>query len=162
MKLSDHYQGDNDPFEGDRMLYLRSLPAGARVAKAAIRLTPKKGPTTGAVLFQEVFTFNTTVGPGELPADSWGVTKSPPGTSIEVDFHARRTLAAVAGSGGATTLQVDLGGAYVGIADDGTFMSPDKTDWPATLSSSAAALPGLTASKFRLSRVAANTNSLDV
>lgn len=160
MRLTDRYLGGDDPFEGDRMLWLRSLPASARITKATITLTPPKSWADGG--FPETFTFNTTVGPGELPATAWGVTKTAPGPFIEVDFHARRTLAQVIGSGGASTLQVDMGGAYVGVAGDGTFMAPGKTAWPVNLSSAPVALPGLTVNKFRLSQAPHNTQNLDV
>lgn len=165
MKLHDYYWGSDDPFEGDRMLWLRSLPAEAQVTKATITLTPEV-PTDGK-LFKETFVFTTDVGSGELPADDWGITKVPeqPGLFVEVDFHARRTLAAVMGSQGSNignvpgtethgaSLQVDMGGSYVGIANDGTFMAPDKTPWVVTLSSVVTPLPGLTVNKFRLSAV---------
>ena len=160
MKLPDRYLGGDDPFEGDRTLWLRSLPENARVMKATVTLTPKDGPQ-----FQETFVLDTTVEPGELPGGDWGVTKTPPDSFIEVDFHARRTLAAVQGTQGdnikKANLQVDMGGAYVGIADDGTFMTSNKTPWAVTLSSASDALPGLTVSKFSLSGVPQDKTNLD-
>lgn len=166
MKMHDCYWGSDDPFEGDRMLWLRSLPAEARVTKATLVLTPVT-PSNGK-RFKETFVFNATVGADELNAEDWGVNKIPeePGPFVEVDFHARRTLAAVRGIQGSNignvpgtetlgaSLQVDMGGSYVGIANDGTFMAPDKTPWVVTLSSEeteATPLPGLTVNKFRLS-----------
>ena len=164
MKLYEKYQGADDPFEGDSTLWLRSLPAGARVIKAVVKLKPVALP--GGTLFEETITF--TDGQGGL-----GAIKIP-GTSVsnfvEVDFHARRTLAAVEGTEivvvpGTTTLgaglQVDMGGAYVGIANDGTFMAPDKIPWTVDLSSGRALLPGLMVNKFRLDEPESST-TLDV
>lgn len=150
MKLHDCYCCSDDPFEGDRMLRLRSLPAAANVTKATLVLTPV-APSNGK-RFEETFVFNATVGADELNAEDWGVNKIPeaPGPFVEVDFHSRRTLARVVGSGGISTLQVDMGGAYIGVADDGTF-GPDKPAWSVTLSDSEEELPGLTVNKFRLS-----------
>lgn len=178
MKLADiHYHACHDPFEGDRTLWLRSLPAGAKVTKATLVLTPV-APFNGK-RFEETFVFNAAVGADELNAEDWGVNKIPeePGPFVEVDFHARRTLAAVRGSQGGNignvpgtetlgaSLQVDIGGSYVGIANDGTFMAPDKTPWVVTLPSEeteATPLPGLTVNRFRLSAVPQDpTNSED-
>lgn len=141
MKLKDRYAGSTSPFEGDRTLWLRSLPADARVIKASLTLMPVAA--TGASKFTEVINF--TGSEGEL-----GATSATGANFIEVDFHARRTLAAVVGSGGTATLQVDMGGAFIGVANDGTFMTPDKTDWSLNLSSTSSALPGLGVNRFRL------------
>jgi len=136
VNLQITYQGDNDPFEGDRTLWLRSLPAGARVTKATVTLTPKGGPE-----FQETITFED--GRGDL-----GTTKISDANFVEVDLHARRTLAVVGGTNIAgAILQVDLGGTYVEIngrgavrvAEDDLFEVPNDGK-----------LPGLTVSKFRL------------
>src|SRR5437764_4672124 len=134
--------GDVDkptPFEGDLALWLRSLPAGAKVTRATIQLEP--------IPYQE--TIDLTV----LPSIR-GVTTVPgalgTGSFVEVNFHARRTLVSVVGTGGAATLQVDMGGTFVSIADDGSILAPGKTalsvSFPGTV-----LLPGLTVSKFRLS-----------
>lgn len=53
--------------------------------------------------------------------------------SQKVDFHNRRTLAAVEGTGGNATLQIDMGGAYVAVANDGT-ISPNQGDFLVNLS----------------------------
>ena len=154
------------------MLRLRSLPAGAKVTKAILVLTPV-APLNGK-RFEETFVFNATVGANELNAEDWGVNKIPeaPGPFVEVDFHARRTLEAVSGSQGSignvpgtetlgASLQVDMGGSYVGIANDGTFMAPDKTPCVVTLPSEATPLPGLTVNKFRLSAVPLDPTNLE-
>lgn len=155
MQLITTYQGGDDPFEGDRTFWLRSLPAGAIVSQASLTLSPQTSPASGKGLFQEVFSFNSTLGDGELKAQDWSVTKlpDPAGTFVEIDFHTRRTLAAVQGTGGPLTLQVDMGGAYVGIASDGSLLTPDKTPFPVnfTVTSAPVLLPSLTVSKLRLS-----------
>lgn len=158
MKLTDTYYGDADPFEGDRKIWLRSLPAGARVTGAFVSLVPRGGPQ-----FQMTFVFGgTAINPGELPADNWSInqnlSKTPSSSFLELDFNARRTLASVQGSQGdnikEVDLQVDMGGAYVGIANDGTFKTPDKDPWTVSLSpASSLPLPGLAATKFGLSGI---------
>lgn len=142
MKLRDLYRGENDPFEGDRTLRLRGLPAGAHVTRATVTVEPKCRPQ-----FSETFVFRDPDRAGELRAEDWGVMKTPPGSFIEVDFHARRTLAAVDGDVEDASLEVDIGGTFVGInargaiGPDGAFtVKPDKR------------LPGLTVNKLKLTR----------
>jgi hypothetical protein len=149
MQLSDNFDGSTDPFEGDRTFSWRSLPVNALVTKATIRLTP--AVASGGALFEEIITFNGN-GQGDL-----GATKVTGSNFVELDFHHRRTLAAVAGTNirGTTTashdganLQVDMGGIYLEINDKGAIkggpgdvlfaVPPDGT------------LPGLTVSKFKL------------
>jgi hypothetical protein len=148
VKLKTTYLGRDEPFEGDRTLWLRALPAGAKVTRATITLKDDAP-------FQETFTFVTPADSGELPAKDWGITKTSPGSFIEVDFHARRTLVGVTGSGGSSTLQVDLGGVYVGIANDGT-MAPNRGQFsvplPKGMNGALTPLPGLTVNKFKLTR----------
>jgi hypothetical protein len=154
MKLPTTYQGADDPFERDRTLWLRSLPAGARVTKATVTLEPKGGPS-----FQETFVLDKTIEPepGELPGDKWGVTVTPPGPFVEIDFHARRTLAAVRGTNvTGANLQVDLGGVYAEINKRGAVKAPDSDPFELPADGK---LPGLTVSKFKLSREA---GTLDV
>ncbi|MDD1750044.1 MAG: hypothetical protein LUO89_09225 [Methanothrix sp.] len=149
MNLITTYQGGRDPFEGDLRLLLHSLPEGARVTQATVSLKPSKAPTSPA-LFREVFAFENPA-EGDFSAKDWGLERSPdpgPGESVEVNFHARRTLAGVRGSGGKATLQVDMGGALVGIAEDGTFLTPNKKPKTVDLSTGLNALPGLTVDRF--------------
>lgn len=167
MKLTDCYRGGDDPFRGDRTLWLRSLPEGARVSRAVVSLAPAKGSGAGSSLFQETFAFGP-VAPGELSAADWGVTKTPAeaGPSREVDFHARCTLVSVLGSvegsSASPFLQVDLGGMFVGVAEDGGMMAPEKPPYTVPLALGAVApLPGLTVARFRLSHVETE-GSLDV
>src|SRR5579859_1107466 len=149
MLLEDHYSGENAPFEGDLTLWLRSLPAGASINKATISLeskTPPNPPIAG--VFDGTITFK-------------GDQSTPPGTTlvaspnstpsfVEVNFHTRRTLASVTGTGADSTLQVDVGGNYVTIAQDGTFTVKDPLVIGFTQSESSVSLPSLTVSKFKL------------
>jgi hypothetical protein len=146
MKLTTTYWGGDDLFEGDRTVWLRALPAGAIVTQATLTLKPAQRALDAQ--FQETFTFSSLANSGELLASDWGITQIA-NQSVEIDFHARRTLAAVQGTGGALTLQVDLGGAYVGVSNDGTI---GKSEFPVNFATTTLInLPGLTVSKFRLS-----------
>jgi WD40 repeat protein len=149
MKLTDKYDGSNDRFEGDRVLTWSGLPAGAKVSKATLTLTPVSA--TGGVLFQEEIDFNGLQG-------DWGATKATgnftdaSGTTrayVEIDFHKRRTLVSVNQSGmvGAS-LQIDMGGVYVEINSQGAIKTP--TDPSAFSLPADGTLPSLTVSKFRL------------
>ena len=160
MRTSDRYDGSNVPFQGDLTLLVQSIPAGARVTKATLTLTPTKG-AQGELFEENIFFAN---GQGD-----WGATKAKGDGFVEVDFHARRTLGSVAGTNiaavpGAGTstgapganLQVDLGGIYVEINDKGAIKSPSDTQLfqvPAD-----GKLPGLTVNKFKLTRL----GSLDI
>ena len=169
MILEDKYLGSNDPFEGDLKLWLRSLPEGARVARATVTLKPPNGMDSENP-FKETFVFaQPKPANGQLSEKDWGVLKissadlnvSPADLVpfVEVDFHARRELSGVVGSGRDSTLKVDMGGAYVGIADDGTFMAPGKTDKIVTLSKTEYPLPGLKVNKFKLMRAIGNNSA---
>ena len=166
MRLLDTFQGRDHPFEGDRTLWLFSLPDGARATKATISLVPAAHalpPTEDEKLFEEVFTFEEgNDDPLVLVAEEWGITGTEPGAFFEVDFHNRHTLAGVEGKGGNAEMQVDLGGGYIGVAKDGTF-NLAKGALSITLAEGAEfALPGLTVSKFKLSQGTGNTTNLDV
>ncbi len=139
MKLTDHYDGSNNAFEGDQTLQWRSLPANALVSKATVKVTPTKA--ADGTLFEEVISFAN--GQGNL-----GATKNPGDTFVEVDFHKRRTLAAVTGPNVANAnLQVDMGGVYVEINDRGAIRATGDNLFQVP---SGGTLPGLTVSKFRL------------
>lgn len=162
MILEDQYIGEKDPFEGDLKLWLRSLPEGARIVSASITLDPANGHS-GSESFKETFVFaSKEPKDGQLSAEVWGVLMipSPPSDmppdppevkSVEVDFHARRKLSGVTGSGGPLTLKVDMGGAYLGIADDDSLMAPGKDDKIVDLTKGVSPLPGITVNKFELS-----------
>src|SRR6266849_5114742 len=98
MNLSDHHDGSGAPFEGDLALLWRSLPDKAQVTKATIKLTPVAPPD--GTLFEEAINFpprGTVATAGDGQGD-WGATKAKGSGFVEVDFHKRRTLAAVAGT----------------------------------------------------------------
>jgi hypothetical protein len=149
MKLSSIYEGNGDPFEGDRAIWLRSLPLGARATTATIKLTPLGGPQ-----FEVPLAFDNDQG-------KWGATRFvAPGSFVEVDFHARRTLSKVTGSGTAT-LEIDVGGVYAGVADDGT-LNPNKDPLSVSLSGTGALLPGLIVSKFKLTGTSVSVDSVTI
>ncbi|MCZ7627064.1 MAG: hypothetical protein M5R38_15985 [Candidatus Methylomirabilis sp.] len=159
MTLTDRYDGSDSPFEGDRTIFWRSLPADARVTKAIVKLRPTK--SAAGQLFEEIISFPNGQG-------SWGATKTTGAGFAEVDFHKRRTLALVSGTNikTATTpptppdganLQVDLGGGvYVEINDKGAIKAPNDKLFAVPADGK---LPGLLVTKFKLTRA---TGSLDV
>jgi hypothetical protein len=148
MKLTDTYYGGDDPFEGDRKIWLRSLPAGARVTKAIVILTPAKAAGNP---FEEVIDF-----PVGGDQDDWGATKAKGTGFCDVDFHARRMLVDVTGSGGSPELQVDMGGTLVSIAEDGTIFAPGKNKKIVKLGGMKDPLPSLTVNKIRFYLSSAN------
>jgi DNA-binding beta-propeller fold protein YncE len=147
MNLTDKFQGDALPFEGDQNLAWSSLPVGAKITNATITL--KSVPPPSGTLFNEVIKLNgahidwgTTVITGTL--QDAGVTKG----YAEIDFHHRRTLVSIASTGfSKASLQIDVGGMYVKINSSGAISSPG--DLPFELPADGA-LPSLTVSKFRL------------
>lgn len=146
MKLSDSYDGSNEPFQGARVLSLRSIPANARILSATAIITPVD-VTGGVNPFAEVIRFTGTSG-------GFGATKTlAPGTGgwVEVDFHGRRTLAGVRGSNLTTTaLQVDMGGAFVEINLNGGLRAPGDTLFHP--SGNSASLPSLSVTKVKLTK----------
>jgi DNA-binding beta-propeller fold protein YncE len=142
MKLNDIFDGSQTPFQGDRALTLRNIPANARILRATVRVTPVDA-TNGANPFAETIRFNGAVGDfgatRTAVADQW----------VEVDFHGRRVLSRVTGANLInTTLQVDLGGAYVEINGNGGIKAPGDTFFK--LSGNSVALPSLTVTKLKL------------
>lgn len=153
MKLRDSFN-DDAPFEGDRALRWRSIPANARIVSATAIVTPVDAGLGSP--FTEVLRFKD--GTGEF-----GATKSEGPASgiswVEVDFHSRRTLAGVvgsfgtvSGSTGGSILQVDVGGGtYVEINQNGAFRTPsDPPESFFTLAGNTTALPGLTVAKLKV------------
>lgn len=144
MKQRDTYDGSDAPFQGNAVLRLRSIPVNARVTKVTATITPvsNKG---GTEPFTELIDISG-------PTGDLGTTKSTPGGWVEVDFHARRTLAKVDGSNLTNAgVQVDLGGgAYVAINQVGGFkVAPTDKDFP-MLGATEDALPALTVNKLKL------------
>ncbi|MGH9936210.1 MAG: hypothetical protein ACREAM_08190, partial [Blastocatellia bacterium] len=101
----------------------------------------------------------------------FGATKNPvPQQWVEVDFHGRRTLASVTGSNlvttsgpdtKRTTLQVDLGGAYVEINRNGGIKAPEDILFELQ-TNTAAPLPSLSVTKFKLTNPPSVTANPDV
>jgi DNA-binding beta-propeller fold protein YncE len=142
MILRDRYDGGSSPLEGDRELVLRHLPSDARVVRARATVIPvDPGAATGQP-FVETLAFRGNVG-------DLGATKSAStaGGWVEVDFHARRTVVGLSGQLGGN-VQADLGGGFVPISDQGTFLVPPQGSL--TVSGSSAVLPSLTATRLRL------------
>jgi len=162
MNLNASFPGETIRFEGHRTVVLRQLPAGAQIQSARVTVTPKAPPGAPDRLFEEVLIF-----PAGGPLGDFGMTRvvAPGGGpvlgTVEVDFHARRTLAAVqgtnttgSGSIAGAVLLVDLGGGvFMPIAQNGALATPDNTD-PFNVPAGGA-LPGLTVAKFRLQAAAA-------
>jgi predicted flap endonuclease-1-like 5' DNA nuclease len=156
MNLRELYSGENAPFEGDMTLWLRSLPEGAVATRAAITLQPVAPP--GGSLFRETIRFSGSQG-------DLGATKTPetPGNEyVEVDFHARRTLLRAVGTGTNLSLQVDMGGAFIGVAADGTFLANGASPWTVNLTAAGDNLPALTVSRFRLTELVTGSGTLDL
>jgi YVTN family beta-propeller protein len=153
MKLNDTFDLSNTPFQGDCTVEWRRIPAGARIERATAVVTPTAGG--GQNPFAEIIRFRGTEVVGDL-----GATKTVvPSQWVEVDFHGRRTLARVKGTGltdtavppNGVTLQVDLGGAYAEVNSNGALRSPN--DPPFQLSNPSDgffALPAMSVAKFKL------------
>jgi DNA-binding beta-propeller fold protein YncE len=159
MRLSESYDGSGDPFQGERVVPLQSIPAGARILRATATVSPVDA-SGGANPFAETVTFSGLTG-------DWGASKLPaPGRWVEVDFHARRVLAGVRGSNlQNASLQVDLGGAYVELNRNGALRGPGDTAFTLPADAAAASfaqLPAIAVTRFMLSRPAAATADPDL
>ncbi len=151
MILRDRYDGTDAPFEGGRELLLRHLPADARVVRARATVTPVNAGGA-ADPFAETILFRGNLG-------DWGATKVAAPGWVEVDFHARRTLAGVQGSNlNNAGLLVDLGGVFVRPNQDGTLGPPADP----VVVGAAAGLPSLTASRFRLTGTSPDVSTVRV
>ncbi len=153
MNLTEIYSGENEPFEGDLSLWLRSLPEGARASRATLTLKPV--PPPGGSLFRETIRFNGSQG-------ERGATLNSGSNFVEVDFHTRRTLLRAVGTGDNPTLQVDMGGAFLGVAEDGTFIANGAPPWTVDLSADTDNLPALTVTRFRLTEAGTGSGTLNL
>ncbi|HWN40932.1 MAG TPA: helix-hairpin-helix domain-containing protein [Thermoanaerobaculia bacterium] len=146
MILRNRYDGGTSPLEGDRELVLRHLPSDARVVHARATVTPVD-PGAGGEPFVETLAFRENLG-------DWGATKSAStaGGWVEVDFHARRTVVGLSGQLGtpaqSPAVQADLGGGFVPIGSQGTFLIPPQQ--ALTVQGSSAVVPSLMAARLRL------------
>jgi DNA-binding beta-propeller fold protein YncE len=159
VQLSTAYHGSDDPFEGDRLIAFGGLPTGALVKRATLTVTPTAATEQPPRMpFEEVFAFGPPR-PDELGAADWGVTAATTNSSIEVDLHARRTLAAVGGANiSGSALAVDVGGLFVELNARGAVKTPGDTAFPM---GPTGALPGVTVPRFRLTGAAAAVPSVD-
>jgi hypothetical protein len=148
MKLQTTYLGGDDLFEGDRTVQLRSLPIGARAITATVKAKPVgKTPET---LFQETIDNFGSNGRGDPNA-----TRITDTGFVEVDFHARRTLASVTGTNlTGTNLGVDVGGSFIDVNKRGALGGPVGD--LLSLAGDTNPLPGLAVNKFRLVHLTAN------
>ena len=145
MLLHDRYDGSDDPFEGDRAVMWRSLPANAAVTKASVTLETALPP--GRSDYTETVRF-------AKGGPAYGATIRPPVTAqpVEIDFHARRTAIAFAGleMSPATThtaLSADIGGGvFLAVGADGTIPAAQGSRYDL----SGGVLPGITALRLQL------------
>lgn len=152
MKLRNSVNG-NVPFEGNRVFRWRTIPANAKILSAIATVTPLESQFTGSFIESLDFT-PSSVNFGATQTTASNAPAAPAITTawVEVDFHARRTLAGVVGVFNATNLQVDVGGGtYVEINKTGAFKTPsDAAEDLFVIDGRSASLPGLTVSKLKL------------
>ncbi|MEZ5401872.1 MAG: hypothetical protein R2729_19515 [Bryobacteraceae bacterium] len=138
MLLRVQWDGSHLPFEGERKIPVRTIPEGARIEGARVKVTPVD---PGSSFLERI---DLTV-----PRPAWGANKVVGPNFVEVDFRARRTLAAVGGSNlNGPFLQIDPGGTYVEINDQGAIAGPGQPRF--TLPSAAGGvLPSFVAARFK-------------
>ncbi|HEX8134725.1 MAG TPA: helix-hairpin-helix domain-containing protein [Actinomycetes bacterium] len=154
MRLTATWHGAGNRFEGDRELTLHALPADAEVTRATVTLVPL--PTPAAGRFEQPIALPDGA-VGDLGATKTATDGSTDASgkvlafgSVEVNFHARRTLARVAGAKlKDAAVQVDVGGLFVELNDRGGVRAPG--DGQLKLGNDIEdELPGLTVGGFRL------------
>jgi hypothetical protein len=142
MKLTTTYRGDELLFEGDLPLTLRALPAGARLTRAQATIAPvERDPQQP---FREPLALDAGRG-------SFGLSAQTIGGATVVDLGARRTVEQLRlGSltaGTTVTVQVDMGGTWVRIDNQGNLV---QNDTPLTPIGNALQLPALGTTRLRL------------
>src|SRR6201989_767399 len=142
MHRSELFEGSGTPFEGERTVVVRSIPEGARLGSAVLTLAPVAAP--GRPLFEETITFTGatgTLGATQASYDPGGVSQL---HWTELDFHQRRTVTRVVGTGlTGAEVQVDLGGVYLQLNQQGAPRAPGDTQLLTV--GAGGELPGLTA-----------------
>lgn len=146
MIVEFEWDGTNRPFEGEVSIPIHTVPDGARLRSAKVRVTPVDPGNS----FVETVSFS-----GSGPR--WGANKVQGANFVEVDFRGRRTLAAVRGSAASlnlSSLQIDPGGTYVEINENGAIRAPGDNlfqlpNQPEVI------LPSFTAARFKLTRIPA-------
>ena len=166
MILRDQFPGKETLFGGDRILELRSIPKGAKIVKAIIRVTPVNNegnflPSEDTITFTD--DVGRIVGQQNKFATRTTVLNDPTNEWVEIDFHGSRTLLSVAGESlSEASLQVDVGsGTFVEINSNGAFKGPDDDndfmilgpDLSPELVPLQHPLPGLFVKRFKLTRV---------
>ena len=151
MQLDVSWDGSEIPFEGDRTVPVLVIPAGAQVLTARVSVTPvDPGGSTASPddSFVEHIRFSG-IGP------RFGANIAHGSNFVEVDFRARRTLAAVTSSGLTATmgvsngtLQIDPGGVYVQINSLGAIFSPNDDLF--LVNNGRQALPSFVAARFKI------------
>jgi hypothetical protein len=147
MNLTVEWDGSNRPFEGETTVLLEVIPASAKVNSALVEVTAVDPGDS----FVETIPFATA-------GQRWGANKVR-GTFVEVDFRARRTLAALRGTNlTGANLQIDPGGAYVEINDHGAFLAPGDTRFAIPLASdnTRIVMPSFTIARFKLTPAGVN------
>jgi DNA-binding beta-propeller fold protein YncE len=155
MKLSVQFAGQHDPFEGDRTLHLRGLPVGGQITSAQVTLRP--------IQAVETIAFNNGVG-------DWGATKerSIPEGWVAVDLHAHRMISRLIGSANPTndniTVQIDIGGIWVRVAEDATIAIPGDDNLTVSLSTTPTPqdIPSLVVQRLKLTRPSTPAGTIDL
>lgn len=148
MRLTDRYDGSGDPFEGERTIAWRSLPASAMVTKATVTIAPRMAPGTR----QYIETLRFGAGGPTFGATIRQAVTAVAGTAdgvVEIDFHARRTAIGFSGIAvaAASALSVDIGaGIFLAVGKDGAIPAALGSVFPFSTGN----LPGLTAQRLRL------------
>lgn len=140
-----HNGSEEPPFQGDLPFIIRSLPVGARVQRASVKLQPLA--REGGRIFEEVISFGT--GPDD---EAWGATLSEDG--LEVNFNARQMPVSFEYNGtlsGATVL-VDAGAGTYMYVDQAGVLAPQVPDtmFPLTESNGIYPLPSIEMTRFRI------------
>lgn len=146
MKLQATFRGADRPFEGDLMLELRGLPADARIQSARATIRPARG-SDQVMPFQEVVPLS-----GGTPPFGVTVDRAPGGAWAAADFHARRSVAAAGVSAtDKARVQIDMGGLWVPIHNDGTIAAPpDPSRLDFDVQSNAIAVPGALTARLKI------------
>lgn len=154
MLLTVEWDGAQIPFEGDRTIHIRTIPEGAKVVNARVAVTPVD-PGASTVNPNDSFVEHI-VFSGAGP--TWGANRVQGADFVEVDFRARRTMAAAQISGVNAafpgTLQIDPGGAYVEINEHGAIFTPGDTRFGIKLDG-LVSLPSFVVARFKIARIGA-------
>ncbi len=145
MNLTVDWDGSNRPFVGEVSIPIAILPDGAHIETAVVKVTPVDN---GGSFLETI--------PFAAAGERWGANLVKAPFFAEVDFRARRTLAAVHGTNlTGANLQMDPGGTYVEINEHGAIKAPGDGLFalsPEVAGGSRYVLPSFVAARFKLSR----------